>query len=102
MILELADIRIQPGQQAAFDAAIVRGVTTVIAKAKGFRGWKVNKGVESPERYLLMIFWDTLEDHTPGFRNSPAFGEWRAIVGPYFASPPVVEHFSLVGKSPAR
>ncbi|MDH4181809.1 MAG: antibiotic biosynthesis monooxygenase [Betaproteobacteria bacterium] len=99
MILELADIRIQPGQQAAFDEAIVRGVTTVIAKAKGFRGWKVNKGVESPERYLLMIFWDTLEDHTAGFRGSPAFAEWRAIVGPFFASPPHVEHFTLLGKS---
>ncbi len=41
MILELADIRIQPGQQAAFDEAIVRGVTSVIAQAKGFRSWKV-------------------------------------------------------------
>ena len=99
MILELADIRIQPGRQAAFDEAIVRGVTTVIAHAKGFRGWKVNKGVESPERYLLMIFWDTLEDHTVGFRGSAAFGEWRAIVGPFFAAPPHVEHFTLLGKS---
>ena len=61
MILEIADIHITPGQQAAFDEAIVRGLTTVASKAKGFRGWKVNHGVESPERYLLMIFWDTLE-----------------------------------------
>ena len=99
MILEVADIRIAPGRNAEFDEAILRGVTTVIAKAKGFRGWKVNRGVESPERYLLMIFWDTLEDHTPGFRASPAFAEWRAIVGPFFASPPVVEHFTLLGKS---
>ena len=100
MILEVADIRIQPGQQAAFDEAIVRGVTTVISQARGFRGWKVNKGVESPERYLLMIFWDTLEDHTVGFRGGPLFAEWRAIVGPFFAAPPVVEHFTLLGKSP--
>lgn len=99
MILELADIRIRPGQQAAFDEAIQRGVETVIAKAQGFRGWKVNKGVESPERYLLQIFWDTLEDHTVHFRGSPAFAEWRAIVGPFFAQPPVVEHFTLLGKS---
>ena len=99
MILEVADIRIQPGRQAEFDEAIQRGLRTVIARAQGFKGWKVNKGVESPERYLLMIFWDTLEDHTVAFRGGPLFAEWRAIVGPFFAAPPVVEHFSLLGKS---
>ncbi len=99
MILELADIRIHPGQQAAFDAAIQKGVNEVVAKAKGFRGFKVNRGIESPERYLLQIFWDTLENHTVDFRQSPAFADWRAIVGPFFAAPPAVEHFELVGKS---
>ncbi len=99
MILEIADIRIAPGQQAAFDEAIQRGLTTVISRAKGFKGWKVNKGVESPERYILQIFWETLEDHTVTFRQGPLFTEWRAIVGPFFAAPPVVEHFTLLGKS---
>lgn len=99
MILELADIRIQPGQQTEFDAAIVRGLEQVISKATGFRGYKVNKGIESPERYVLMIFWDTLENHTVDFRESPAFLEWRGIVGSFFAAPPVVEHFNLLEKS---
>jgi heme-degrading monooxygenase HmoA len=99
MILEVADILIPVGKNAEFDAAIQRGVETVISKAQGFRGYKVNKGVESPERYLLMIYWDTLEDHTNAFRGGPLFPEWRAIVGPFFAQPPVVEHFSLVVKS---
>ena len=99
MILELADIRIQPGQQAAFDAAIQRGIVEVISKAKGFQGFKVNKGIESPERYILQIFWDTLENHTIDFRESPAFADWRAIVGPFFAGPPTVEHFHLLAKS---
>jgi heme-degrading monooxygenase HmoA len=99
MILELVDIRIQPGQQTAFDEAIQRGVETVIAKAKGFEGYKVNRGIESPERYVLQIFWATLENHTVDFRESPAFAEWRAIVGPFFAQPPMVEHFELVSKS---
>jgi heme-degrading monooxygenase HmoA len=99
MILELADIRIHTGQQDAFDQAIQRGLNAVIQKARGFRGFKVNKGIESPERYVLMIFWDTLEDHTVHFRQSPGFAEWRAIVGPFFASPPVVEHFNLLAKS---
>jgi heme-degrading monooxygenase HmoA len=99
MILELADIRIQPGQNAAFEEAIQRGLGTVIGAAKGFQGYKVNKGIESPERYVLQVFWDTLEDHTVGFRQSDAFTQWRAIVGPFFAAPPVVEHFELLTKS---
>jgi heme-degrading monooxygenase HmoA len=56
MILEVADITIPPGRNAEFDEAIVRGIQTVISHAEGFRGWKVNRGIESPERYLLMIF----------------------------------------------
>ncbi len=99
MILELADIRIQPGKQAEFEEAIQRGLNTVISQAGGFNGFKVNKGIESPERYILQIFWDTLEDHTVGFRESPLFAQWRAIVGPFFAGPPVVEHFDLVARS---
>ena len=52
-----------------------------------------------PERYVLQIFWQTLEDHTVGFRQSSAFTEWRALVGPFFAAPPQVEHFELVTQS---
>ena len=99
MILEHVDIRIHPGQQAAFDEAIQRGVETVLSKAKGYQGYTVNKGIENPERYVLQIFWTTLENHTVDFRESPAFADWRAIVGPFFAGPPVVEHFTLVVKS---
>lgn len=99
MILEIAEIRIAPGQQAAFDEAIQRALTTVATQARGMRGYKVNKGIESPERYVLQIFWDTLEDHTVGFREGPLFAQWRAIIGPFFASPPVVEHFTLLTKS---
>ena len=99
MILEIADIRIQPGQQVAFEQAIQHGLTTVISHAKGFQGYKVNHGIESPERYILQIFWATLEDHTIGFRESPAFAQWRGIVGPFFAQPPQVEHFEFVSKS---
>ena len=99
MILELADIRIQPGQQAAFDAAIERGVKEVISKAKGYQGFSINKGIESPERYILQIFWTTLENHTVDFRGSAAFGDWREIVGPFFVAPPIVEHFELLAGS---
>ncbi len=98
MILEIADIRIAPGQNAAFEAAIQHGLASVASRATGFKGAKVNRGIESTERYILQIFWATLEDHTVGFRQGPLFTQWRAILGPFFAAPPVVEHFSLVAK----
>ena len=99
MILELVDLRIQAGKQTEFQAALQRGLDEVITKAKGFHGYRVNHGIESPDRFVLMFYWATLENHTVDFRESPAFADWRAIVGPFFASPPVVEHFNLLGQS---
>ena len=96
MILEVADIRITPGRQAEFEAALKHGLATVIAPATGYLGHEVQHGIESPERYLLMIRWATLENHTVDFRGGPAFPAWRAIVGPFFASPPSVEHYTLL------
>ena len=95
MILEIADIRIPPGQNAAFEEAIQRGIATVASQAKGFKSATVHRGIESAERYVLQIVWETLEDHTVGFRQGPLFTEWRAIIGGFFAQPPHVEHFEL-------
>ena len=99
MILEIADIRVQPDKAAEFEAAIRRGVETVIRRAQGFRGYEVRRGIESPDRFVLLIRWDTLEDHTVAFRSGPLFAERRAIVGPFFAAPPAVEHFTRVAGS---
>ncbi|MEY4980530.1 MAG: hypothetical protein RLZZ352_2800 [Pseudomonadota bacterium] len=99
MILEHADIRIDPARAAEFEQAIAHGVSSIIALSQGFKGYKVNRSVESPDCYILMIYWETLEDHTVGFRQSPAFAAWRAVVGPFFTQAPVVEHLELVVKS---
>lgn len=96
MILELADIRIQPGQQAAFEAALALGISSAVSKSPGFLSHSVQRGIESPERYLLQIRWNTLEDHSVTFRGSDLFTQWRALVGPFFAAPPLVEHFNLL------
>lgn len=96
MILELVDILIKPGMQDEFDKAILHGVNTHIATAKGFIGYRINKCIESPERYVLMNYWETLENHTIDFRGSPAFLQWRGVVGPFFARPPIVEHFTIL------
>jgi heme-degrading monooxygenase HmoA len=96
MVLEIADIRVAPDQQAAFEEAIQRAIATVLPQAKGARSHKVSRCMETPGRYVLQIEWDTLEDHTVGFRQGPLFAQWRAIIGPFFAGPPLVEHFELV------
>ena len=96
MVLEIADIRIDPTKKAEFEKAIERGVRDVISKSSGFKSFKVQRGGESLDRYLLMIQWESLEDHMVKFRESPAFAEWRGIVGPFFAGPVAMEHFELV------
>lgn len=96
MIYEVADIRVAPEQHKAFEEAIQRGVTTVIAKSRGFIDHTIKRSIESPGRYLLVIRWESLENHTQDFRGSEAFNTWRAIVGPFFLSPPLVEHFEAL------
>lgn len=98
-ILEHADLEIDPNRVSEFDEAIVRGVETIISKSKGFRGYSVQHSIERPARYILLIYWDSVEDHMIGFRESTAFANWRGLVGPFFTRPPVVEHMTLVGKS---
>ena len=99
MILELADFHIQPGREAEFDAAIQRGVREIIARAEGFLGWQVHKGIDSPQRYLLQIRWRSVDDHMQGFRQSADYARCREIVAPFFARPPQVEHFDLLDAS---
>ena len=99
MILEVADIRITPGKNAEFEVAIRRGLDTVLSRATGFITHQVQRGIESPERYLLMIWWHTLENHTVDFRQGPLFAEWRSHIGPFLAAPPHVEHFDLALES---
>ena len=66
---------------------------------QGCKGLALNRSVEKPSRYRLFVTWDTIENHTVDFRGSAAFAEWRAIVGPFFAAPPAVEHFDLLATS---
>jgi heme-degrading monooxygenase HmoA len=99
MILEIADISIDPARKAEFEQALSAGISEAISPAKGFCGYKLNAGIENPGRYILMIYWDTLENHTVDFRESEAFTKWRGHVGPFFLQVPVVEHFTLASKS---
>ena len=95
MILEIAFVEVLPENHAAFESAIRKAVSEVLSTAKGFIDFKLYSGIERADTYTFHIQWETLEDHTIGFRESDQFVQWRAIIGKYFAKPPIVEHWEL-------
>jgi heme-degrading monooxygenase HmoA len=94
MIVEVARITVMTGKSAEFEAAITKAVS-VFRQAKGCLGLHLQRCIEQPDDYEVIIRWETLQDHTVGFRESPLFQDWRALVGPYFAVPPSVSHFEV-------
>jgi len=94
MILELATVDIRPGNNKEFEAALDKA-QHVISKSKGYIGHQFQKCVEQDNRYILLIRWQTLEDHTKGFRESELFKDWRVLIGPYFENTPFVQHYEL-------
>jgi heme-degrading monooxygenase HmoA len=95
MIMETAFIAIKPGLEADFETAIIEA-KKVIAQAPGFEAFHFHRGIERSNTYLLAIGWRSLVDHTVGFRESELFPKWRAIIGPFFAEAPHVEHWTLL------
>lgn len=95
MVLEHAHITIRPGTADEFEDAVLRA-RSIIAASEGFVSLELHRGIEEPHRYLLLVEWDSLDDHVIGFRQSEAFPRWRALIGPYFESPPLVDHFAPV------
>ena len=93
--METAQLRIADGREEAFEQAL-ETAKAVLAQAPGFRAIHVHRGIERPDTFLLAIGWDTLEDHTVGFRESPLFAQWRGIISEFFAEPPQVEHWQLL------
>ena len=95
MIMETATISVVPGREEEFLAALEQA-KLVLAQSPGWRQIQVHRGIERPSTFLLAIGWDTLEDHTVGFRGGELFTQWRALIGPFFAEPPAVEHWEIV------
>ena len=82
-------------QVDAFEAAFAEA-QALISAMPGYQFHRLQRCLEKPSQYVLLVGWDTLEDHTVGFRQPPAFADWRAIIGPFFAQPPHVEHFTAL------
>lgn len=95
MILELAILDVKPGQEHEFEAAFSKA-QAIIAGMPGYLAHQLQKGIEKPSRYLLLVNWETLEAHTEGFRNSADYQQWKSLLHHFYDPFPVVEHFELL------
>lgn len=93
MILEVATLDVRPGQTARFEQAFEEA-QDLIASMPGFQRHELRRCIEHAHRYLLLVWWDTLEDHTVGFRGSPEYQRWKALLHPFYDPFPTVEHYA--------
>ena len=92
MTLEVAILNVRPGQAAEFETAM-RKARSLIEASPGFAGIDVRRCVETPNRYLLLVSWQALEDHTIGFRQSDRYQQWRELLHHFYDPFPTVEHY---------
>ena len=92
MILEVAILNVRAGQNAEFEAAFLQA-SPIIAAMRGYVSHELQRCVETPGRYILLVRWQTLEDHTIGFRQSPQYQQWRRLLHHFYDPFPVVEHY---------
>lgn len=92
MILEIAFVEVLPENYVAFRKAVGQAVLEELSTAKGFVDFELHRGIERAITFTFHVRWETLEDHTQGFRGSDLLLQWRSIIEKYFANPPLVEH----------
>lgn len=97
MIYEIAEIQVTAGHEQEFEAAVQQAVP-LFERAPGCRGMELQRVIEVPSKYRLVVRWDTLEHHMVQFRGSSDFQEWRRLVGGHWVSPPVVDHTAVAVK----
>ena len=95
MIYEIASITVKASMDKEFEAGVAKA-TPLFKRARGSRSMSLQKSIENPSGYRLVVGWDTVEDHMDHFRNSADFQEWRKLVGHCFDGAPVVEHTATV------
>jgi heme-degrading monooxygenase HmoA len=95
MILEVAILNVIPGREAEFEDAF-RQAQRIISSVNGYRSHQLRRCVEAAHRYILLVGWDKLEDHTKGFRGSSQYQEWKRLLHHFYDPFPVVEHYIAV------
>ncbi len=101
MILEVATLDVKRGLEGDFERDFA-AASRIIGGASGFVSHELQRCVEVPNRYVLLVRWRSLSDHTEGFRKSEPYSEWRRLLHHYYDPFPTVEHFTLVDEFPAK
>ena len=95
MILEVAILDVIPGQEVEFQAAFTRA-SSIISSMPGYVSHQLQRCLETRNRYILLVQWETLEAHTVGFRGSEKYQEWKTLLHHFYDPFPTVEHYELV------
>ena len=96
-VLEVAILPVIPGEEAAFEASFEQA-QRIIAGMAGYLGHDLQRCIEQPNQYILLVRWRTLEDHTSGFRESAAYQQWKALLHHFYDPFPSVQHYTATGK----
>ena len=95
MILESGLLNIKDNEAAEFEAAF-KAASPIIASMHGYISHELHRCLEVPGRYLLLVYWETLEDHVIGFRGSVEYQEWRRLLHHFYDPFPTIEHFEQI------
>ena len=95
MILEVAILDVKAGQWERFEEAFSKA-QNIISSMQGYVSHQLQKCIENENRYILLVNWESLEDHTEGFRGSIEYKDWKALLHDFYDPFPVVEHFRSV------
>lgn len=95
MILEVAILDVKPGETEAFEKAFQQA-ESIISSMTGYGGHQLQKCIEKDNRYILLVTWQTLEDHTQGFRGSAEYQQWKKLLHHFYDPFPTVEHYQLL------
>ena len=95
MILEVAVLNVVVGKEVEFEAAF-KVASAIIAAVPGYVSHQLQRCLEQPSRYILLVNWQTLEAHTVDFRSSPSYQQWQKLLHHFYDPFPTVEHYAMV------
>jgi heme-degrading monooxygenase HmoA len=95
MVLEVAVLQVRPGESDAFEAAFLEA-QRILSASRGYQRHELRRCVEAADQYLLLVWWDSIDSHTQGFRGSPGYQRWRQLLHHFYEPFPTVEHYVVV------
>jgi heme-degrading monooxygenase HmoA len=98
MVLEAVTLHIRPGESSDFESAFKKA-QSIIASMHGYISHELQRCLEVKDQYLLLVRWQTIEDHTQGFRNSAQFPEWKRLLHHFYDPAPIIQHYERVAGS---